>query len=308
MKLVRVKHDLRFVFITLSGFLIVGATATWHAMGYLSYTAWFFEWSDIVFAFVCAYLATREKDVKGNLLTFSFIGISAALVLIPLERTSALPVFTTPNPLLYLVFSIPIIFLAYFLIFRDRLVKNQKSLSFIFLLFILGTVMFVTYLFYSSSMKFPTDESVVDLFSAHLFLPDFLFAFERGFNLVIGTRYVNYSFIGKRSVVRGLISRTADLILKLTVPECRSISDPVSGFIGFKRKLNIPVTPEMKGNKLLPFLLVSNWNLKIAYAPYRFHERVSGKSKIVSGGTSFIWKFLREVLDIRAVSKKKYNR
>ena len=170
MKLVRVKHDLRFVFITLSGFLIVGATATWHAMGYLSYTAWFFEWSDIVFAFVCAYLATREKDVKGNLLTFSFIGISAALVLIPLERTSALPVFTTPNPLLYLVFSIPIIFLAYFLIFRDRLVKNQKSLSFIFLLFILGTVMFVTYLFYSSSMKFPTDESVVDLFSAHLFL------------------------------------------------------------------------------------------------------------------------------------------
>ena len=170
MKLVRVKHDLRFVFITLSGFLIVGATATWHAMGYLSYTAWFFEWSDIVFAFVCAYLATREKDVKGNLLTFSFIGISATLVIIPLGRTSTLPVFTTPDPLFYLVFSIPIVFLAYFLVFRDRLVKNQKSLSLIFFLFILATVMFVTYLFYSSSMRFPTDESVVDLFSAHLFL------------------------------------------------------------------------------------------------------------------------------------------
>ena len=138
-------------------------------------------------------------------------------------------------------------------------------------------------------------------------LPDFLFAFERGFNLVIGTRYVNHSFIGNRKIVRGLISRTADLILKLTVPQCRKISDPISGFIGFKRNLNIPITPEMKGNKLLPFLLVSNWSLKIAYAPYRFHERVSGKSKIVSGGTSFIWKFLREVRDIRAVSKK-YNR
>ena len=138
-------------------------------------------------------------------------------------------------------------------------------------------------------------------------LPDFLFAFERGYNLVIGTRYVNHSFIGKRSLVRGLISRTADLLLKLTVPQCRNISDPISGFIGFNRNLNIPVTPEMKGNKLLPFLLVSNWNLKIAYAPYRFHERVSGKSKIVSGGTSFIWKFLHEVIDIRAVSTK-YNR
>ena len=138
-------------------------------------------------------------------------------------------------------------------------------------------------------------------------LPDFLFAFERGYNLVIGTRYVNHSFIGKRGMFRGSISRTADLILKMSIPQCRQISDPVSGFIGFKRNLNIPVTPEMKGNKLLPFLLVSNWNLKIAYAPYRFHERVSGKSKIVSGGTSFIWKFLREVRDIRAVSTK-YNR
>lgn len=138
-------------------------------------------------------------------------------------------------------------------------------------------------------------------------LPDFLFAFDRGYNLVIGTRYVNHSFIGKRGMLRGLISRTADLILKMSIPQCRQISDPVSGFIGFNRNLNIPVTPEMKGNKLLPFLLVSNWNLKIAYAPYRFHERVSGKSKIVSGGTSYIWKFLREVRDIRAVSTK-YNR
>ena len=166
----RIGNDVRYALIALAGFLIVGATATWHAVGYISYYGWFFEWSDIVFAFLCVYLATRERDVKSNWSAISLILISAALVLIPLERTSALPVFTTPNPLFYLVFSIPIIFLAYFLIFRDRLVKNQKSLSFTFLLFILGTVMFVTYLFYSSSMKFPTDESVVDLFSAHLFL------------------------------------------------------------------------------------------------------------------------------------------
>ena len=170
LKIERVKHDLRFVFITLAGFLIVGATATWHAIGYLSYTAWFFEWLDIIFAFLCVYLATRERDVKGSWFTISLILISSALVLIPLERTSTLPVFTTPNPLFYLVFSIPIVFLAYFLIFRDRLAKNQKLTSLIFFLFILGTEMFVTYLFYSSSMRFPTDESVVDLFSAHLFL------------------------------------------------------------------------------------------------------------------------------------------
>ena len=169
-KVVRVKHDLRFVFITLAGFLIVGATATWHAIGYLSYPAWFFEWSDVVLAFLCVYLATRERDAKSSWPAISLIVISAALVLIPLESTAVLPVFTTPNPLFYFVFSIPIVFLAYFIIFRERLVKNQKSLSLIFFLFILGTVMFVTYLFYSSSMRFPTDESVVDLFSAHLFL------------------------------------------------------------------------------------------------------------------------------------------
>ena len=43
MRIARVRHDFRFAFMVMSGFLIVGATATWHAVGYLSFTGGFFE-------------------------------------------------------------------------------------------------------------------------------------------------------------------------------------------------------------------------------------------------------------------------
>lgn len=138
-------------------------------------------------------------------------------------------------------------------------------------------------------------------------LPDFVYAFQKGFDIVIGTRFVNGRFVGKRSLSRGAISRGADLILRIVVPQCRHVGDPVSGFVGFTKGIAVPVTPEMKGNKLLPFLLVANRDAKIGYVPYRFSERKSGKSKIVSSGTSYIRNFLREVMDIRRVSTQQMS-
>ena len=167
---VRIPHDFRFAFMVLAGFLIVGATATWYSSGYLSLSAWFFEWADVVLAFLCVFMATRRSDVKHNSVSIILIIISALVVILPLGRTSSLPVFTTPDPVYYGVFGIPIIIIAYFIIFREKLNNNEKTLSLLFFLFVLGTITFVTYLFYSYSMKFPTDESVVDLYSAHLFL------------------------------------------------------------------------------------------------------------------------------------------
>lgn len=144
-------------------------------------------------------------------------------------------------------------------------------------------------------------------------LPEFINAFQMNFKIVIGTRYVNGVFIGERTFGRSIISRIADIVLKVSVPQCRDISDPVSGFIGFTRDLVVPVSPEMTGNKLLPFLIVANPIAKIGYVPYKFGERKSGKSKIVSSGTSYIRNFLKEVRDIRRVgadylSKMPYGR
>ena len=135
-------------------------------------------------------------------------------------------------------------------------------------------------------------------------LPEFLFAMQRGYNIVIGTRYLAHRFIGHRKISRGIISRGAEFILKIAVQPCRGISDPVSGFIGFNRDIVIPVNYNMKGNKLLPFLIVANEGAKIGYVPFKFQEREKGESKIVSGGTGFIWNFLEEVKDILKIASQ----
>lgn len=133
-------------------------------------------------------------------------------------------------------------------------------------------------------------------------LPDFQYAMQRGYNIVIGTRYLAHKFIGRRKLSRGIISHIAEYILKITVPPCRGISDPISGFVGFNRNLVIPINKSMKGNKLLPFLIVANERARIGYVPYNFHERENGQSKIVSGSNKYICNFLEEIKDIRKIA------
>ena len=124
-----------------------------------------------------------------------------------------------------------------------------------------------------------------------------------GYDIVICSRYQGNKFIGDRDKVRGIISRGAELLLKFLVRNCRSVSDPLSGYIGFHRSLTIPIRPEMKGNKLLPFLLVANQGAKVGYISYQFTERTLGKSKIVGSGSRFIQNYVREILQIWSTSK-----
>lgn len=124
-----------------------------------------------------------------------------------------------------------------------------------------------------------------------------------GSDIVVGTRYHGNKFIGDRKLTRGILSRGAEIIMKTLVKECRGVSDPLSGFIGFRKGLELPVNSEMKGNKLLPFLIVSNPGAKIGYVEYQFTERTVGKSKIVGSGSHFVRKFMREVKEIRATKK-----
>ena len=156
---------------------------------------------------------------------------------------------------------------------------------------------------YLAGLKKATSDNIIimdgDLQHPPEVLPEFYKVFLSGFKIIIGTRYMGRHFNGYRKLTRGIISRGAEIILKAAVPRCRNIIDPLSGYIGFKHSLNIPVDAKMKGNKLLPFLLVSNPNAKVGYVPYKFSEREGGKSKIVSGGTNFVWNYIREVQDIR---------
>lgn len=127
---------------------------------------------------------------------------------------------------------------------------------------------------------------------------------ENGYDIVVASRYDGRFFIGNRDKTRGIISRGAEFLLKALVKECRGISDPISGFIGFRKSLIIPITSNMKGNKLLPFLIMANREAKIGYVHYSFSERTAGTSKIVSSRNNFILKYMLEIGEIRRVKRQ----
>ena len=126
-------------------------------------------------------------------------------------------------------------------------------------------------------------------------LPSMVDALSQGAAVVVGSRYAPGGSAGPRSRSRAAISRGAEWTAKALLPEARRVSDPVSGFFGFRRETFHPLPPEWRGYKLLLFLLVMSRGSSIAEVGYRFEPRASGASKVTEN-TRFIRFFLTEVL------------
>lgn len=160
----------RFILFTLSGLLIVGSTTTWHSVGYLNIFGWFIEWSDIILSFLCIFLASGTNRYYSNYWLYLFFTVCIVFVLASLHFVSRLQVFNTPNSLYYIVLAIPVILFALTTLNRNSKPNFLRRTSLIFFLTALSSMMFIVFLFYKYSIRFPTDESVIDLYSAHLFL------------------------------------------------------------------------------------------------------------------------------------------
>ncbi|MGI0070535.1 MAG: glycosyltransferase [Thermoplasmata archaeon] len=130
-------------------------------------------------------------------------------------------------------------------------------------------------------------------------LPGLVSSLQRGASLVIASRYAAGGSPGPRTVVREVISRTAEFATKLLLPEARRVSDPTSGFYGFRREIFVPINPTYRGYELLPFLLVMATGRPTQELPYSFGARVGGESKIVNGKLAFISIFLSQILVVR---------
>lgn len=118
---------------------------------------------------------------------------------------------------------------------------------------------------------------------------------ERRASLVVASRYAPGGTAGPRTLGRVLLSRGAEWLAKLIVPEARAISDPMSGFFAFPRRVYRPLDPRYRGYKLLLFLLVMNRGCTVAEMGYRFGPRGGGASKVTES-SNFIPVFLAEVL------------
>jgi dolichol-phosphate mannosyltransferase len=113
--------------------------------------------------------------------------------------------------------------------------------------------------------------------------------------LVVASRYVPGGSPGDRTALRGLLSRGAEAIARIFLPDARRVTDPVSGYFVFRREIFRPFDPGFRGYKLLLFLLVMAHGRPVAEVPFRFEPRTAGASK-VTGGLAFFRVFLTEVV------------
>ncbi len=127
----------------------------------------------------------------------------------------------------------------------------------------------------------------------------------KGNDLVVASRYAPGGSPGVRSPLRSCISLGAETLTRVLLPEARSVSDPLSGFYGFRRGYYRAINPEYRGYELLPFVLGMMRGRPVTEVPYVFESRRAGKSKIVTRDLSFIRVFLTELVLAARVGRER---
>lgn len=108
----------------------------------------------------------------------------------------------------------------------------------------------------------------------------FLKELREGYDIVIGSRYVEGGVIIGWNGFRRAISRMAILLVHLAFPTTRCIADPVSGFFAVKKELIDRCDFELIGYKLLLEVIVKCWRAKVREVPISFAPRMKGSSKL----------------------------
>lgn len=126
-------------------------------------------------------------------------------------------------------------------------------------------------------------------------IPRMLSLLRGGADLVIGSRYLPGGSVGRRPALRGVMSRVACRIARSVLNETRTVSDPISGFFGFRRTVFRPFDARYRGYETLLFMLVMCAGRPIAEVGYEFRARTSGDSKITQN-MGFVRMFLTQLL------------
>ena len=134
-------------------------------------------------------------------------------------------------------------------------------------------------------------------------VPQLVARLRDGASLAVASRYLPGGSTGDRSRARAFLSRGAGVLAKLFFAPARRTSDPVSGFFAFRRDIYRPLDPDLRGYKLLLFVLAMNRPRPVSEVAYRFRPRVAGRSKVTQG-FAFLRVFLREVGQARRFARR----
>ncbi|HZQ68638.1 MAG TPA: polyprenol monophosphomannose synthase [Terriglobales bacterium] len=129
-----------------------------------------------------------------------------------------------------------------------------------------------------------TDADLLGVMDADLqhppeLLPELLYAFGRGNDIVIASRYAGNGTVGNWNAIRHLISRASTIAtLPLQRPGLR-IKDPMSGFFIVRREAIEGINLQPQGFKILLEILVRGRIRRAEEVPFRFATRHAGESK-----------------------------
>jgi dolichol-phosphate mannosyltransferase len=118
---------------------------------------------------------------------------------------------------------------------------------------------------------------------------------QKGYDIVVASRYYNDQAKTKRSPIRGVISRVAEKLAKVILKNTKKTTDPLSGYFGFRKGLNLPINEKWRGYKILLYILSANPDVKVKDVPYIFLEREKGESKVAKG-IDYIRIYLTELI------------
>jgi dolichol-phosphate mannosyltransferase len=113
---------------------------------------------------------------------------------------------------------------------------------------------------------------------------------ESGADLAVGSRRIRGGGVSNRSLRRRLISRAAEIIGLLILPEVVGrLTDPMSGYLLVRRDKLVGVTLMPRGYKILIEILARSDIVEIAEVGYVFRDRIGNRSK-------FTWQTCRDYL------------
>ncbi len=125
------------------------------------------------------------------------------------------------------------------------------------------------------------------------------------FDLIIGSRFLDNSFVNNLSNTRKILSKSGNLIAYIL--GIKKIKDPLSGFFMIKTSIfkSISKKIDTDGFKiLLTILVILNKKIKIKEIQINFYSRMHGQSKLKS---KVLFIFFKQILKL-FYNKKNYNK
>lgn len=103
---------------------------------------------------------------------------------------------------------------------------------------------------------------------------------RKGCDFVIASRYIKGGGVKGLSLWRRFISRGAIILAHVSLPKTRHVSDPLSGYFAFNKKVIYGIKLNPVGYKILLEMLVKGRCGRVCEIPYSFQRRAGGKSKL----------------------------